>query len=249
MIAIVAGATFREAVRSRAFLGLLLIFTVCALLTRVVGWVSSTDGNIVALDLVMALQSVIGVLVAVATGTVLVQNEIQQKTLYTVLCRPLPRWHFVLGKYLGLSAALIAGQLAMAVIGLLYVWITGAALNPWLVLAVGMTCLEVLVMAAVGMCLSMLAGPLLSAVLSLAVFALGHAVATLPQLIDHLHGWQRTLAAAAGIPNLGYFTFRAQAIHGHAMTAADALLALAYAALWIGLLLVISIAVFRCKQL
>ncbi len=251
MIRIVAGATFREAVRSRAFLGLLLIFAVCTLLTRVVGWVSSTDGDIVALDLVMALQSVIGVLVAVATGTVLVQNEIQQKTLYTVLCRPLPRWRFVLGKYLGLSSALVAGQVAMATIGLLYVWITGAALNPWLVLAVGMTCLEVLVMAAVGLCLSMLAGPLLSAVLSLAVFALGHAVATLPQLIDHLHGWQRTLAAAAaaGIPNLGYFTFRSQAIHGNAMTAPDAFLALGYAALWISLLLVISIAVFRRKQL
>jgi len=251
VITIVAGATFREAVRSRAFLGLLAIFAVCALLTRVVGWVSSTDGNIVALDLVLALQSVIGVLVAVATGTVLVQSEIQQKTLYTVLCRPLPRWRFVLGKFAGLAAALVLGQLAMAVIGLAWVWLTGASLNPWLALAVAMTCLEVLVMAAVGLCLSMLAGPLLSAVLCLAVFALGHAVATLPQLIDHLHGWQRSLAVggAALIPNLGQFTFRGQAIHGHAMTATDALLALAYAGLWIALLLVISIAVFRRKQL
>ena len=251
MILVVAGATCREAVRSRAFLGLLVIFAIAALLTRVVGWVSATDGNLVALDLVMSLQSVIGVLVAVATGTVLVQSEIQQKTLYTVLCRPLPRWRFVLGKFLGLSAALVAGQLAMAAIGLTWVWITGATLNPWLALAVGMTCLEVLVMAAVGMCLSMLAGPLLSAVLCLAVFALGHAVATLPHLIDHLLGWKRTLAviAAACIPNLGYFTFRGQAIHGNAMTAGDALQSLGYAALWIALLLTISIAVFRRKQL
>ena len=168
-----------------------------------------------------------------------------------MLCRPLPRWRFVVGKYLGLATALLVGQLAMAVIGLTWVWITGAALNPWLALAVGMTCLEVLVMAAVGLCLSMLAGPLLSAVLCLAVFALGHAVATLPQLIDHLEGWQRTLAAAAAaiIPNLGYFTFRSKAIYDHGMTAADAGVSLGYAALWITLLLVISIAVFRRKQL
>jgi ABC-type transport system involved in multi-copper enzyme maturation permease subunit len=251
VIVIVAGATCREAVRSRAFLGLLAIFAVAVLFTRVVGWVSSTNGDLVALDLVMSLQSVIGVLVAVATGTVLVQSEIEQKTLYTVLCRPLPRWRFVVGKYLGLAAALTASQLAMAVIGLAWVWATGAELNAWLILAVAMTCLEVLVMAAVGLCLSMLAGPLLSAVLCLAVFALGHAVATLPQLIDHLAGWQRALAAAAAaiVPNLGFFTFRGKAIHGHAMTAGDAGLALGYAALWIGLLLVISIAVFRRKQL
>jgi len=251
MILVVASATFREAVRSRAFLGLLAIFGIAALGTRVVGWISATDGHIVSLDLVLALQSVIGVLVAVATGTVLVQNEIQQKTLYTVLCRPLPRWHFVAGKFVGLAGALLASQAAMALIGLAWVWITGAALNPWLALAVAMTCLEVLVMAAVGLCLSMLTGPLLSAVLSLAVYALGHAVATLPQLIDHLSGWQRTLAVAGAslVPNLGYFTFRGQAIHGNAMTGDAALTSLGYALAWIALMLAISIAVFRTKQL
>lgn len=251
MILVVAGATFREAVRSRAFLGLLAVFAAAALLSRVAGWISATDGHLVTLDLVMSLQSVIGVLVAVATGTVLVHSEMQQKTLYTVLCRPLPRWRFVLGKYLGLAAALAAGQAAMAAIGLAWAGLTGAALGPWLAVAAAMTCLEVLVMAAVGLCLSMLAGPLLSAVLSLAVFALGHAVATLPSLIDHLHGWQRTIAAAAAslVPNLGYFTFRAQAIHGHAITPAEAATALAYAALWIALLVLIAIGIFRRKQL
>jgi ABC-type transport system involved in multi-copper enzyme maturation permease subunit len=251
VILVVAGATFREAVRSRAFLGLLGIFALAALLTRVVGWISATDGHIVTLNLVQSLQSVIGVLVAVATGTVLVQHEIQQKTLYTVLSRPMPRWHFVIGKFAGLAGALAAGQVAMAAIGLGWAWITGADLNPWLALAAAMTCLEVLVMAAVGLCLSMLAGPLLSAVLCLAVFALGHAVASLPQLIDHLEGWQRTLAVigASIVPNLGYFTFRDHALHGHAMTAPDAALSVAYGALWIALLLAISIIVFRRKQL
>lgn len=251
MILVVAGATFRESVRSRAFLGLLAIFLVCALLTRVVGWVSSTDGHLVATDLVMSLQSIIGVLVAVATGTVLVQSEIQNKTLYTVMSRPLPRWRFVLGKYLGMAAALALGSLAMAAIGLAWVWITGAPLNGWLVIAALQTVLEILVMASVSLCLSMLAGPLLSAVLCLAVYALGHAVATLPDLIDHLQHWQRTLAVACAalIPNLGMFTFRSRAIHDQAITAGDALQSLAYAALWIALMVAVSVAVFRRKQL
>ncbi|MEK7415459.1 MAG: ABC transporter permease [Planctomycetota bacterium] len=251
MILVVAGATFREAVRSRAFIGLLIVFAVAALLTRVVGWISATDGHAVALALIMSLQSVIGVLVAVSTGTVLVHSEIQQKTLYTVLSRPLPRWRFVVGKYVGMSGALVLGQLAMAIIGLSWVAITGAELNGWLSLAVAMTMLEVLVMAAVGLCLSMLAGPLLSAVLCLAVFALGHAVATLPELIDHLEGWHRTLAVvcASLVPNLGMFTFRDQAIYGHAMTIGNIGLSLAYAALWIALMVTISVAVFRRKQL
>jgi len=113
MITVIAGATFREAVRSRTFVALIIIYTLGVLLSRVVGWVSSTDGNLVTTDLVLSLQSVIGVLVAVATGTALVQSEIQQKTLYTILSRPVSRWQFVVGKFLGLAAALALGQVVM----------------------------------------------------------------------------------------------------------------------------------------
>lgn len=98
MIRIIAWATCREAVRSHTFLLLLAVYLVGVLMSRIVGWISATDGNVITTDIVFSLQSIMGVLVAVATGTALVHVEIQQKTLYTVLSRPLPRWQFVLGK-------------------------------------------------------------------------------------------------------------------------------------------------------
>ena len=135
MILVIAGATFREALRSRTFAGLLVIYAVAVALSRAVGWISATDGDIVTTDVVFSLQSVIGVLVAVATGTALVQSEIQQKTLYTILSRPVARWQFVVGKFLGLAAGLAVGQVVMLVIALSYLWITGASVHGWLVLA------------------------------------------------------------------------------------------------------------------
>ena len=81
LIAIVAGATCREAVRSRAFLGLLAIFAVCALLARIVGWVSATDGHAVTTDLVLSLQSVIGVLVAVSLFISRVNSDLNLEEL------------------------------------------------------------------------------------------------------------------------------------------------------------------------
>jgi len=124
VIGVIAGATCREALRSRSFIGLLVIYAGAVLLSRIVGWISGTDGHVVTTDLVFSLQSVIGVLVAVATGTALVHTEIQQRTLYTVLSRPRPRWTFVLGKFLGLVAALLVGQAAMLLIGLAYLALT-----------------------------------------------------------------------------------------------------------------------------
>jgi ABC-type transport system involved in multi-copper enzyme maturation permease subunit len=251
LIAIVAGATCREAVRSRAFLGLLAIFAVCALLARIVGWVSATDGHAVTTDLVLSLQSVIGVLVAVATGTALVQTEIQSRTLSTILSRPIERWQFVVGKYLGLATALAAGQAAMAILGLAWVGLTGAPVTGWLALGAAMTVLEVLVMAAVALCWTALTSPLLAAVLGLATYALGHAVAGLPDLLHHLKPGQQVLAAslASLVPNLGMFTYRSQALAGLPMAPAEILLRMAYAAAWCGLLVSITVAVLRRRQL
>lgn len=251
MIAIIAGATCREAVRSRAFVGLLVFYVVGALLARIVGWISATDGHVVTTDLVMSLQSIVGVLVAVATGTALVHTEVKQRTLYTVLSRPLPRWQFVVGKFLGLAAALAIGQAAMLAIGLVWLFATGAPVHGWLVLAGLLTTVEVLLMAAASLCWTALSSPLLAAALGLATYALGHAVAALPGLMYHLDGWKRVVATglASLVPNLGEFAYRNQAVHGMALSAAEVGERLAYGSLWITLLVVVTVAVYRRKQL
>jgi ABC-type transport system involved in multi-copper enzyme maturation permease subunit len=251
MIGIIAVATFREAVRSRAFAGLLGLYVAGVVLSRVVGWISGTDGDIVTADLVMSLQSVIGVLVAVATGTALVQSEIQQRTLYTILSRPVQRWHYVVGKYCGLAAALACGQAAMLAIGLGYLAATRAPINGWMAAAGALTGVEVLVMAAVSLCLTALTSPLLATALCLAIYALGHAIGELPKLMYHLHGFQATLcvALASLVPDLSRFAYRDQAVHGLPIDAQDLLLRIAYGALWIALLTTATVAVVRRKQL
>lgn len=251
MIAVIAWATCREAVRSRSFLGLLAIYAVAALLARIVGWISATDGHIVTTDLVLSLQSIVGVLVAVATGTALVHSEIKQRTLYTVLSRPLARWRFVLGKFLGLALALLAGQAAMFALGLGWLALTGADVHGWLLVAGLLTAVEVLVMAAVSLCWTALTSPLLAAALGLATYALGHAVASLPGLMYHLEGWRAPLAVglASLMPNLGWFAYRNTAVHRVPLAPHDLALALAYGALWMALLVAITIAVVRRKQL
>lgn len=251
MIRIIAGATLREAVRSRGFVGLMALYLGAVALSRIAGWISGTDGDLVTTEIIMSLQSLFGVLVAVATGTALVQSEIQQKTLYTILTRPVLRWHFVCGKFLGLAAALCAGQLVMMAIGLLYLLVTGAHCSSWLLVGGLLTIVEVLVMAAVSLCWTSLSTPLVAVGLCLVTYALGHAVGELPQLMYHLKGTQATLCAALAslVPDLHRFAYRDQAVHGLPISLGDLGMRLLYGGLWIALLVTITVAVIRRRQL
>lgn len=259
MIGIIAQATFREAVRGKTFVLLLLIYVALVLLSRIVGWISGTDGDIVTANMVFSLQSIIGVLVAVATGSMLVDVEVRQRTLYTVLSRPMPRYAFVLGKFLGLCGALIVGQLAMLAIGLIYLALTGLPITGYLVLGGMMTMMEVCLMAAISLTWTSLSSPLLSAVLSLVTYVLGHAVDSLPGLMWHLSNdatgevWTAqayiTVGLAVLVPNLGTFTYRNEAVHGVPPTAELSYMGVVYGLVWIALLVFITNLVFKRKQL
>lgn len=251
MIRVIAHATCREALRSRSFLGLLGLYLVFVLMARVVGWISATDGNLVTTDVVFSLQSIVGVLVAIATGTALMQVEIQQRTLYTVLGRPVSRTRFVLGKFLGLAAALVIGQVAMLAMGLAYLALTGAPVSWALVVAGLFTAEEVVVMAAAALAWTTLSTPLLAAALGLATYGLGHAVHELPGFVGYVRAdWARQaiIVVASVIPDLGQFGYRNRAVHGQPITSAE-YLAIPYGLAWICLLVTVTVAVFRRRQL
>lgn len=248
--AVIAHNTAREALRARSTMMLAVVFLGGCLLAPIVGWISSTDGVVVTTDLILSLHALIGVLVAVATGTALVHVEIQQRTLYTVLTRPLARWQFVVGKFCGLCAALLIGQAILLIVGLAVLLALGMP-TPWTLIVAGlMNALEACMMAGISLMWTTLSSPLLAAVLSLATFALGHAVHNLPELMGHLDGPQATLAMvlASLVPDLGTFAYRNDAVYGE-LPGREEALALVYAALWLPVFLIITIGTVERKQL
>ncbi len=98
----IAGNTFKEAVRNRV-LYVLLFFAVLILLGA---WVASSlaifGQEKIVRDLGVAAINIISVLIAVFVGVGLVYNDLDKKTIYTIVSKPISRWHFLVGKYLGL---------------------------------------------------------------------------------------------------------------------------------------------------
>ena len=113
-------------------------------------------------------------LIAVLIGTGLVYKEIDKKTIYTLLAKPISRWQFLLGKFLGLVSILFVLTASMAVIFLVVVFAHTSKIEGGLILAVLFIFLELVLVTAVAMLFSCFSTPILSSVFTLSFYVIGH---------------------------------------------------------------------------
>ena len=95
--------TFREAVRDRVLYGMLGIATCVLVFTLVLAEISLDQNRRIVLDVGLASISIFSVLVTIFLGSSLVYKEIERKTLYVILPKPIRRYEFLLGKYFGIG--------------------------------------------------------------------------------------------------------------------------------------------------
>src|SRR5256885_14938428 len=111
----IATNTFREAVRDRVLynlIGFALLMSAAALL---VGQISIQIEKLVVINLGLTAVSLFGIVIAIFMGIGLVSKEIDKRTLYTVLSRPVRRWEFIAGKFFGLAGTLVVNTFFMAI--------------------------------------------------------------------------------------------------------------------------------------
>src|SRR6516225_4463606 len=107
--------TFREAVRDRVLYNLILFVLLLVASAPLFGAISIGIERLVLINLSLTSISLFGVIIAIFIGIGLVFKEIEKKTLYTILSRPVRRWEFILGKYFGLVLTLAVNATLMAV--------------------------------------------------------------------------------------------------------------------------------------
>lgn len=175
-IAAIAHNTFREAVRDRVLYNLIVFALLMVGASLLFGQISVGIQRIVLVNLGLSAISIFGVVIAIFIGIGLVSKEIDKRTLYTVLTRPVRRWEFIVGKFLGLVGTLVVNALFMAVgffAALFYLAHAFSRSDIGLVVALYFIVLQFAVMTAIALLFSTYSSPLLSAVFSFAIFAIG----------------------------------------------------------------------------
>jgi ABC-type transport system involved in multi-copper enzyme maturation permease subunit len=203
----IARNTFREAVRNKILYSLLFFAVLIILSAVAVGRLSLHEEVRMTRDIGLWGIDIFGVIIAVFVGVNLLYKELDLKTVYTILPKPIHRWQFVLGKWLGmlLTLAVQVGVMALVLAGTLAV--QGAPFDLPLAKATWLLYLNVMVVTSVAVLFSAFSSPFLSGFFALGIFILGRSVPEIQTLGERLGGGARALFAAVttALPNLHLF--------------------------------------------
>jgi len=251
-ILIIAVNTFREALRDKVlylFLGFAVLLMASS---KVFGILTVGEQDKIIKDLGLAGIQFFLMLIAVMMSVILISREIDGKTVYFILTKPVRRWQFLLGKYAGLMATVLVNLILMTVVLVFFVWLYGGGFDPRLFLATGMIGIEMAVLVAFATLFSVLTKPILGSVFTLAIFVVGHLSQDLWLLTRHLPGsLGRTMVSVLYylVPNLERFNFKTEVVHQLAVPAGAIGLAVVYGCFFTGLVLVLACLRFSGKDL
>lgn len=248
----IARNTFREAVRDRVLYNLVLFVLLIVASAILLG--DLTDGQEARTIVNIGLNAMLlfGAFIAIFVGVGLVSKEIDKRTVFAMFAKPVGRGEFIVGKYLGLCLTLLVNVAVMGVgvsVALLYVRAFKLAGSIWG--AIFLIFLELTILTAIAILFSSFSSPALSALLTFLVFIIGHLSASLRELAA-------TLGSKAAIwffeaiyylmPNLANYSFRTEAANAMVPNAAMYLGGVAYAVVYVGIVLWLSILIFKRRN-
>lgn len=248
---VVAQNTFRETVRDKilynlVFFALLLIGASVLLGTLTIG----EQARIIN-DVGLAAINLVGVIIAIFVGIGLVTKEIDRRTIYTILARPITRTQFVLGKYCGL---VFIGGLNIAIMFAMFlstIWLSGNVVAGALFQAVELMLVEVLLVTALAMFFSTFSSPTLSAIMTLGFYVIGHLTGDLKDIAAKTKNplTESIMTVLYYLcPNLEWLNIKGQAASGVPVSMEYQVAATAYGLLYAGLLLFGACRIFERRD-
>jgi len=246
----IARNTWLETIRDRILNALVFFALMMISSSLLLGQLSAGQDVKIIKDLGLAAFNFFGVIIAVFVGTNLLHRELERRTVFVVLTKPVPRWQFLGGKLLGLMATLTVLSAAM---GLGYVLLLAALrveLHVGLYAALGFAWLELLVITTLTLLFSTFTTPVLSAIYVFALYFIGHNLNTFRHLAEQAGTGVREvlLALFYVLPNLTLFDIKNQVVYGFAPSVIQVFWVTCYAFCYALALYCVGAAVFSRRE-
>jgi len=252
---VVALNTFREAVRDRVLYNLVFFALLMMAAAVAVGQISIGIEETVIVSLGLSAISVIGLLISIFIGVALVSKEMDKRTLYALLAKPVRRWEFVLGKFGGLVLTLAVNTAAMALgllLVMLYVKHSLERGDTAVLVAVYFIWLKLALVVALALMFSCFTTPLLAILFTVGLYIVGLYVQELRNLPVEV--MSPAMAAFTKwlsylLPNFENFNVMAMAAHQRAVPRALILQNTLYTVIYCAIVLTAAAAVFSKRNL
>lgn len=260
----VAVNVFRESVRDRVPYNLVLFAILLMAASYLIGQLTAGQDVKIIKDLGLGAISLFGLFIAVFIGIGLVSKEVERRSIFPLLAKPVSRSQFIAGKYLGLVLTL-AANIAVMIVAMYAVlaymdWMQPAAVraaavtsatDPGLLKAVFLIFVELMLITAIALFFSTFSTPLLSAALTVGLYIAGHFNADLRNF-DQVVESPAAVWLARGLyhilPDLSAFDVKSQVVHGLPVSAGYLAWTTAYGLAYIGALIALAMAVFSRRD-
>ena len=260
----IAANVFKESVRDKVLYSIVLFAVLIIAASLLLGQLTAGQEVKIIKDLGLASISLFGHFIAIFIGIGLVSKEVEQRSVYNLLSKPVNRHQIVAGKYLGLvlTLAVNVAIMALALFAVLAymawrvdpeaqkAWDT-TALDPRLLKAVGLILIELTVVTAIALLFSTFSTPIVSAALTFGFVIVGHFSADLrdfDQVVDSPAAARLARGLYWVLPNLSQLDVKAQVVHGEPVTFGYMALTIGYGALYVAMLLTVAMFVFSRRD-
>jgi ABC-type transport system involved in multi-copper enzyme maturation permease subunit len=246
--------TFREAVRDRVLYNLIVFVLLLVASAPLFGQISIGIERLILVNVGLSSISLFGTIIAILVGIGLVSKEIEKKTLYTILSRPVRRWEFIVGKYFGLLLTLIVNTALMTIGLYVALLVTAHSLSradALLLVAIYCIVLQFMMMVALTLLFSSFSTPVFSAIFAFALFVIGTFAEDLKNFAAMSHGVTQWLATAAAylVPNFASLNVISQAAHEQPISGSLVAFNTLYALLYSGAVTAAAVLIFERRNL
>lgn len=250
-IGVIALNAFRESLRDKILYNLVFFAGLLIGLSVLLADLSITEHHKVIADMGLAAINLIGVIIAIFVGISLVNKEIERRTIYTIMARPVSRTFFIMGKYLGLALTLLVNMAVMLAVFLLTLWLYHVPIERSLFQAVQLMFVEILVVTAIALFFSTFTSSTLSAIFTVGLYVIGHLTADLRVMVANNEGGIGKAVVDLLYylcPNLEMLNIKGQAAVGVPAAPEYMMLASLYGLLYAGVLVTGACLVFQRRD-
>ncbi len=265
-IGLVAWHVFKENVRDRVLYGIGVFAVLLVAASLLIGQMTAGEDVKIIKDFGLATIELAGVLMTVFVGVGLVAREIDRRSIFSLLAKPLARWEFIAGKYAGLVLTILVNVAAMtAALYLMLAYLDWRALpierlawdapatDPRLLLAIVMIAAELALLTAVALFFSAFSSSaLVSVAFTLGAFVTGLVSADLRNfgdIVDVSPAVARLVSIVGWVvPAFSAFDIKAQVVHGLLPPPGFVGYTLLYATAYIAAVVTAAVTVFSRRE-
>lgn len=248
----IAKNTFRETIRDRILVSTWFIIIAIILFSLFVGSISHDNSTRIIANFGVTAIYLLQIFIAIFVGSMLIYKEIERKTFYLLIPKPVSRLAIILGKCLGLMATTGLVTLLSTIFLLVVLSLNnGSEYLGGILLSTMLGLFEAMLLILISLLLSSLTSPILAFLTTVVIYLVGHAgnifqyiymttelpvVSAVTRVIYHL------------LPNLEKFNIRNEIVYGTLPSVSMVELSILYALVYAALLLFLTVLVFRKKD-